>query len=331
MSALRWGILGAGIIAEKMLAALKLNADCQVLAVASKTAAKAENFAERHQIQANSYEQLMARNDIDVIYIATTHNFHYDNAMQALKAGKHLLVEKPFTVNAAQAQAIITLAQQQQRFVMEAVWTRFLPSTQLLKQQLDQGVIGDIKLFDISFCHIAQGKYLPRLVDPNLAGGVTLDMGIYPITFVTYLLQSMPLSTQSLCQFTSSGVDETASYQMQFPKQVLANINTSFNLHTQNKAMIYGTEGYIEFNHFQQGEQFTLYTHNASNEIVQSQQFQVQNHSNGFIYQVAEVVKQIQAGQMQSSVMPLAQSLACMQLMDDCRQQWGMRYPFERQ
>lgn len=329
-STLSWGIIGAGIIAQKMADAIALNPDSQLVAVASKTLEKAEVFALRNGIEASSdYQSLLTRTDIDVVYIATTHNFHFENAHLALSHNKHVLVEKPFTVNAAQAKILVELAARQERFLMEALWVRFLPSMVRLKALIKEGVIGEVRLFNMSFGGIVPDHYRPRLIDPNLAGGVTLDMGIYPITFVNFLLDALPSPSKSLCRMSDTGVDELAVYQFQYPNGCLASISTSFNLLTKCEAMIYGTQGYIEFPNFQEGPSFTLHIHEGTRSIKRSQTFTLDNHENGFIYQVAEVVQQIRAGQLESPVIPLGETVQTMQLMDTMRAEWGFRYPFE--
>lgn len=327
---LRWGIIGAGLIAHKLADAVNINPDSTLVAVASKSAERAQTFAEQYGIESTAdYAALVSRPDIDVIYIATTHNFHYENALLALQHKKHLLIEKPFTVNAAQAQELIELARNNGCFMMEAIWVRFLPSMIRLKQILKSGIIGDIKLFNISFGGIAQAQYLPRLTDPQLAGGVTLDMGIYPITFVNFLLDDMPSASKSFCRFASTGVDELATYQLQYASGCIASINTSFNLLTRMEAMIYGSLGYVEFPHFQQGDTFTVHIHNGTRTVERSDTITEENHGNGFIYQVAEVARQIRAGKLESDIIPLRETLATMQLMDNLRAEWGFRYPFE--
>jgi len=327
---LRWGIIGAGLIAHKLADAVNIDPNSTLVAVASKSAERAQTFAEQYGIEStDDYAALASRTDIDVIYIATTHNFHYENALLALQHKKHLLIEKPFTVNAQQAQELIELARQNGCFLMEAIWVRFLPSMIRLKQILQSGIIGDIRLFNISFGGIAQAQYLPRLTDPQLAGGVTLDMGIYPITFVNYLLDAEPTASKSFCRFAATGVDELATYQLQYESGCIASINTSFNLLTRMEAMIYGSLGYVEFPHFQQGSTFTVHIHNGTRDIERSDTITEQNHGNGFIYQVAEVVRQIRAGKLESDIIPLSETLATMQLMDNLRAEWGFRYPFE--
>lgn len=327
---LRWGIIGAGLIAHKLADAVNINPDSTLVAVASKSAERAQAFASQYGIEGtDDYAALVGRADIDVVYIATTHNFHYENALLALQHKKHLLIEKPFTVNAAQAKELIELAQRNGCFMMEAIWVRFLPSMIRLKQILKSGIIGDIRLFNISFGGIAQAQYLPRLTDPALAGGVTLDMGIYPITFVNFLLDAQPMASKSFCRFANTGVDELATYQLQYESGCIAAINTSFNLLTRMEAMIYGSLGYVEFPHFQQGTTFTLHIHNGTRTIESSETITEENHGNGFIYQVAEVVKQIRAGKLESNIISLSETLATMQLMDSLRGEWGFRYPFE--
>lgn len=327
---LRWGIIGAGLIAHKLADAVSINPDSTLVAVASKSAERAQAFAEQYGIAGtDDYAALVSRTDIDVVYIATTHNFHYENALLALQHKKHLLIEKPFTVNAAQAQELIELAQRNDCFMMEAIWVRFLPSMIRLKQMLKSGTLGDIRLFNISFGGIAQPQYLPRLTDPLLAGGVTLDMGIYPITFVNFLLDAQPTASKSFCQFATTGVDELATYQLQYDSGCIASINTSFNLLTRMEAIIYGSLGYIEFPHFQQGSTFTVHIHNGTRDIESSETITEENHGNGFIYQVAEVVKQIRAGKLESDIISLRETLTTMQLMDNLRGEWGFRYPFE--
>lgn len=325
-----WGIIGAGVIAHKLADAVLFDPDSTLVAVASKSLHRAEEFAAQYSIDAaKSYETLVQRNDIDVIYIATTHNFHYENARLALKHKKHLLVEKPFTVNAREAAELIELARRNNCFMMEAIWVRFLPSMVRLKQILQSGAIGDIKLFHITFGGIAQPQYLPRLTDPNLAGGVTLDMGIYPITFVNYLLDARPSLSKSLCRFSSTGVDELATYQFQYASGCIACVNTSYNLHTPMEAMIYGSLGYIQFPHFQFGTTFHLHIHNGTRTIDRSETITEENHGNGFIYQVAEVARQVRTGKLESAIIPLQETLETMQLMDNLRGEWGLVYPFE--
>lgn len=327
---LRWGIIGAGNIAKKLANAVLLDESSELVAVASKSLERSLPFARDYEIQAcESYEALVSRDDIDVVYVATTHNFHYENAHLALSHGKHVLVEKPFTVNAKEAKALVALARERGLFLMEAIWVRNLPSMIRLKEVIRSGVIGDVRLFNMSFGGIASPQYIERLTRPELAGGVTLDMGIYPITFINFLLDELPEVSHSLCRFSDTGVDELATYMFKYPSGCLANVNTSFSLLTKSEAMIYGSQGFIEFPAFQQGRSFTVHVHNGTRDIASSEAISADNHDNGFIYQVAEVAKQIKAGKLESDIIPLAETVATMQLMDSMRDEWGLKYPFE--
>jgi dihydrodiol dehydrogenase / D-xylose 1-dehydrogenase (NADP) len=327
---LRWGVFGAGIIAHKLIDAVRQSPGSEVLAIASKSIDKARLFSEKYEIDACSdYQVLANRADIDVIYIATTHNYHYENALLALNSGKHVLVEKPFTVNAQEARLLVDVARQKQLFLMEAIWVRFLPSIRLLRDYLRNGVIGEIRYVSLSFGGIASAEFVGRLTDPDLAGGVTLDMGIYPITLVNFLLGEQPQRVQSLSRMSPTGVDELAVYQFQYPSNCIASIGTSFSIMMKNEAMVYGTKGNIEFPNFQQGQSFTIDIHDGSNEIRSTETITEKNASNGFIYQVAEVADCIRNGRLESESIPLAETVATMELMDTMRAQWGFKYPFE--
>jgi len=327
---LNWGIIGAGIIAYKLADALKLNPNSQLFAVASKTPSRAKIFAEKNSVEnAYSYEEIVNSKEIDIIYVATTHNFHFDNAKLALEHGKHVLMEKPFTVNAKEAKELVNIARGNKLFLMEAIWTRFLPSVKLLKNKITNHEIGDVKQIEISFGWFVSTQYEKRLKDPKLAGGVTLDMGIYPISLVCYLLEELPIHIKSMTRFSDLGVDEISNYMFRFPSGCLTNICTSYNLRMKNEALIYGTEGFIQFPQFQTGERFTINKHHRTNDIEDKIEVFEKNHNNGFIYQVEEVVSCISEGKLESKIIPLNETVGIMEVMDKMREEWGFKYPFE--
>ncbi len=327
---IRWGIIGAGIIAAKMAEAINYDATSQLLAVASKTPSKASAFAETHGIpRPCSYAEIVSDPDIDLIYIATTHNFHFENALMVLNHGKHVVIEKPFTVNALQARQLVAVAREKRLFMMEAIWTRFLPSVKAIQEKIRSGEIGEVKSIHVSFGGFVPPKYSVRLNDPALAGGVTLDMGIYPISFVCFLMGALPSDIKSMTRFSDLGVDEVSQYLFRFPSGCFAQISTSFNLLMKNEATIYGSLGYIDFPKFPVGDSFSLVFHNRTKELEAPVEHVGGNHENGFIYQVAEAVRCIQEGRLESPVIPLDETVAIMQLMDDMRKEWDFKYPFE--
>ncbi len=327
---LKWGIIGAGNIADKMANALKITPNNQLYAVASKTPSKAKIFADKNSVEnVYSYEEIVNNSEIDIIYVATTHNFHFDNAKLALEQGKHVLIEKPFTINAKQARELVHIAREKNLFLMEAIWTRFLPSIKMLKKKIINHEIGDVKQINISFGVFVEPKYEKRLKDPALAGGVTLDMGIYPISFVCYLLGELPIKIKSMSRFSDLGVDEISNYMFQFPSGCLTSICTSYNLKMTNVVNIYGTNGFITFPQFPAGEQFTIHKHDGGNNITDKIDVLENNHNNGFIYQVEEVARCIREGKPESRIIPLNETIGIMEVMDKMRKEWGFVYPFE--
>lgn len=327
---LNWGIIGAGQIANAMADALKNSPNNILYAIASKTPEKAKAFAEKHAVaHAFSYDEIVNCKVIDVIYVATTHNFHFENARLALEHGKHVLIEKPFTVNAKEAIELMRIAGEKKLFLMEAIWTRFLPSVREIKSRIVSGEIGEVKQITASFGGFVKPKYEKRLKEPALAGGVTLDMGIYPISFVCYLLSELPSEIKSMARFSELGVDEIANYLMRFESGCFATVSTSFNLKMTNEAIIYGSKGYITFPDFPAGKQFTISKHEGTNDIKETSGFVEDRPLPGFIFQVEEVARCLHDGELESQVIPLNETVAIMELMDTMRAEWGFKYPFE--
>lgn len=328
---LNWGIIGAGNIARKMADALKNSPNNNLRAIASKTLEKANALADEFNIEKIcTYQEIVEDSDIDIIYVATTHNFHFENANLALSNGKHVLIEKPFTVNAREAGELIHLAREKNLFLMEAMWTRFLPATRMLRKSIEEGEIGDVKAMNISFGKFISPDYEKRLKDPSLAGGVTLDMGIYPISFSCHLLGEIPQDIKSMTRFSDTGVDETSTCLFLFPGGCLSTISTSYNLNMKTEAMIYGSKGYIEVPDFYSGHRFTIFKHNGTNDIREKEERVDNSNINGFVYQVEEVYRCIIEGTNESPLMTLDDTLAIMKVMDTMREEWGFRYPFEK-
>jgi len=327
---LTWGIMGAGIIAEKMASAIDATDLCTLKAVGSKSPDRARIFAERHPTATPcTYEELTARADIDVVYVATTHNFHFENIAAALTAGKHVLAEKPVTVNATEARKLKAMAAQGGLFLMEGIWTRCLPAIKWLKQHLDRGTIGEVKAVQISFGSDAPARYRNRLQSPELAGGVTLDMGVYPISMACYFMGSLPEEVQSMAHFCETGVDDTAQYMMRFSDGRFASLSASFNLKMENTAHIYGSKGRIAMPDFHRGDHFEILMYDEAGGTTSSETVRPDQHENGFMHEVEEVRDCIAAGMTESPLMPVDESISIMEIMDAMRAEWGLKYPFE--
>ncbi len=327
---INWGIIGAGIIAEKLADAVIRQPESRLAAVASKSPERAKSFAAKFDIpKALTYDQIVTDPEIDIIYVATTHNYHYGNAKLALEAGKPVLMEKPFSVNALEAEELAALAKKKGLFLMEAIWVRFLPSLIKLKSMLAEGAISEVKQLVITFGNFVPPHFEERLKNPDLAGGVTLDMGIYPLSFASYVLGETPEQVLSLARFSERGVDELANYLLRFPSGCTAQISTSFNLKMESVARIYGAKGHIEFAPFPAGPSIKIFRHDGTNEVATVEELETEQIENGFVYQVAESVRCLKAGLAESPIIPVEETVKLMSVMDGMRKEWGLRYPFE--
>src|ERR1700761_2717272 len=211
-SPLRWGILGTGGIASTFVTDLQLTDSGVVIAVGSRSQGSADRFADKFGIASRhgSYESLVADPDVDVIYVATPHPMHHDNAVLALRAGKHVLVEKPFTMNAAEARDVAGVARQHGLFAMEAMWTRFLPHTAVIRDWLAQGVLSDIVTVTADHGQWFAEDAGFRLFAPELGGGALLDLGVYPVSFASMVL-GPPSRVVSMSDPAFTGVDAQTS------------------------------------------------------------------------------------------------------------------------
>jgi len=326
---LRWGILGAGIIANRFADALTHEDGHELVAVGSKTPERAREFAERHGGRPVDYDALLNDPTVDVVYVATTHNFHHENARAALEQGKHVLVEKPITVNANQLRDLMELARDRGFFLMEAMWTRFLPSWQELRARVASGAIGDVRHMDVLFGGIVPPHYEQRLKDPHLAGGVSLDMGVYPLAYACHALGELPTEIASMMRPHTTGVDEIACYLLRFPSGCLVTISTSFDLAIAWRASLHGTKGSIDHPDFPHRESFTIRRHDGRGADESVEEVQVEHEENTFVYQVREVARCVREGALESDVVPLGESLAILDAIDGMRATWGLRYPFE--
>lgn len=322
--AIRWGILGAGGIAAKFAEAVKDFTASSVVAVASASSLeKAQDFAKAHDAgdAYQSYAELVARDDIDAIYVATTHNNHHEPAILAIEAGKHVLVEKPFAQNSAQVALILAAAEKAGVFAMEAMWTRHLPHVYKLREAVEAGEIGDVTA--VIADHGQKLTHVPRMYRADLAGGALLDLGIYPIAFAHDFL-GFPTDTTSVGQLTDEGVDNQVATIFDYPT-AQASLHTSMVGKSANTAQIIGTTGRFEVDSwFYVPTKIRLVrddvTHWEFDGTVE----------NGFQFQAAEVARQITAGQTESPVMSWDDTREIAALLDDARAQVGVIFPNER-
>ncbi len=327
MTTFRWGILATGSIAGSMAEALHLVDEAEITAVASRTQVAADKFGDKWNIprRHSSYEDLAADPNVDIIYIATPHNLHYENMKLCLKAGKHVLCEKPLTLNAQEAAECIALAQQNNLFLMEAVWMRFFPAIVQLRNWLAEGILGDLRLVQADFCFHLPFDPQHRLYNPELGGGALLDLGIYPLSFTTILL-GFPNEIHGQAQIGKTGVDELNTITLHYDNRIIAQLTSSMVVNKPREAFIVGSKGYIRVH-----ENFFMPdTLTVSLNGKEPQTHNIPYLGNGYPHEVKEVHACLRAGKLESDIMPLDETLQMMKLMDTLRAEWDLHYPNEK-
>jgi len=328
MQDIRWGIIGCGVIADTFVSSLRALESGRLLAGASRTEGKALEFAGRHDLPRcyADYESLVNDPDIDAVYVATTHNFHFENVRLCLKHGKHVLCEKPFTVNAAQMEELIALAKEKTLFMMEGLWTRFLPAIIHLQELLAAGAIGEVQSV---FANFFLGRDFPpdhRLRNKTLAGGSLLDLGVYPINMASIVFGQQPLKIESAVNLDAeTGVDASSYYLFDYGRGRRAVLSSSYVQSAPVEALVCGTEGFIRVPHFLGAKELHLYRTSEAPEVLEFSYGEGEN----FKYEIAHAMECIAAGKTESDIMPLSETLAIMQTMDALRKQWQLSYPGE--
>lgn len=322
-SPIRWGILGTGFIAGLQTQDLNENG-FTVQAVGSRSLESSKAFAGQYGVTTahGSYEALVADPDVDVIYIATPHPFHHANALMALNAGKHVLVEKAFTMNAHQAQEIVALAEAKGLVALEAMWTRFLPHMIRIRELIQEGAIGEVRKVVASHNQSLPKDPAHRLNDPALGGGALLDLGIYPISFAFDILGT-PAAIRASASMTATGVDRQTAAIFDYPGGQQALVDCELDAASANRAMVIGTEGWIDIEHtWYNPVPFTV--HAVDGSVIERYDQPV--NSRGMQYQAAELERLVRAGSTAGTVLPPSESVAIMAAMDEIRRQIGLRY-----
>ena len=326
VKAVRWGILGTGAIARQFVEGLGALPEAEVLAVGSRSEASAERFAEERGIPRRyaSYEDLAADPDLDVVYVATPHPFHAENAELCLAAGKAVLCEKPFTVNAAEAERVVALARERGLFLMEGMWTRFFPLMERVRALISTGGIGEPRMLKADFGFRAPLDPASRLFAPDLGGGALLDVGVYCVSLASMVL-GQPIRTAGISHIGETGVDEQAAMILEHEAGRLSTLSIGIRTATPQEATIAGTEGYLKI----RAPWWRPTTMTISRPGEEDETVEAPITGNGFNYEAAEVVWCLDEGRTESDVMPLDETLSVMRAMDDFRGAWGLRYPSE--
>lgn len=309
---MNWGFLGFGKIARKFLESLKA-VDGQVpYAFASRSNASSLRSEFPEVSVYSTYDELLADDNIDVVYISTTHNSHCQNAIDALNAGKHVLCEKPMGISCTEVLKMIEAAQTKDRFLMEAMWMRFLPAYREAIAKVKAGEIGQVKYVTANFGFRSEEKLIKdgRLLNPDLAGGALFDVGVYPLTIVSDLFGWKPLDFRVDATMSETGVDETIQIQFDFGNAQIAQVGASIVLDTNKEACIYGEKGSVKIPMFWRAESYQIIKgHDVQN-------FEAPMISNGYAHEIMEVAMCINQGKTESDLFRHNDSLMSAKLVE---------------
>lgn len=319
-------ILGAGSIATSMATAINgLDDSVEAYAVAARDLSRAQAFADKWGFKKayGSYEEMVQDPEIDLVYVATPHSHHFEHARLCIEYGKPVLVEKSFTANAKQAKELIALAEEKKVFLTEAIWTRYMPSRKLINEVIDSGIIGNVQMVmaDLSYEIIDKR----RLIDPNLAGGTLLDLGVYPINFASMVLGNDIEDISGICTYCSSGVDCQESITMRYKDGRIAVLSASMKVASHRLGQITGSKGYIQCTNINNVEKIEVYDFNHN--LIK--QIPVPIQVNGYEYEVLACQRVLAEGGLECKEMPHCETIRIMEWMDKLRADWGVKYPFE--
>ena len=323
---MKLGILGPGRIARKVAATLVTMPEIECYAVASQTPGKAEAFAREFGFEKiyNSYEAMLRDPDLELVYITTPHSHHYEQIMLCLEHGKHVICEKAFTINAQQAKSVRDYAARKGLYVAEAIWTRYMPSRQIIDGIIDSGVIGFVNTLTANLSYNV--AYKPRLMDPALAGGALLDIGIYGLNFALMHFEDDIERIESSVQLTSTGVDGMETITIFYRDGRMAVLTHSIYCRGDRKGIIHGDKGYLVVENINNPQSVSVY--DADDKLVQYHEVPLQ--ISGYEYEFREAVRCIREGKCEADSMPMDRTIQVMEIMDSLRKQWGVIYPQER-
>jgi predicted dehydrogenase len=316
-----WGIIGPGRIASLVIKDFPYVSDAEAIAIASRSSERAQAFATRHGLARayGSYQEIMADEDVDVVYIATPHPQHHAIALAASAAGKAALVEKTFTATAAGAEQVIAAARQRQVFVMEAMWTRFQPAIVSTRALIDDGAIGEVRQLQADLGVDRPYDPADRLFDPAQGGGAMLDLGVYVVSFAQYFLGT-PDRIEVSGSLAPTGVDAEAGLLLGYDDGRVATLLISLKHHTPGAARIQGTKGWIEVPpRFHHPHRIVLHRRGQEPETISRPPL-----GTGYSHELIEVTERVRAGDTESTIMPLRDTLAVQQILNEACERLGV-------
>lgn len=326
MLKMKVGIIGAGAIAGVMADTLCKMARAEAYAVASRDIKKAEQFAKVHGVKCayGSYEELLKDKKVDLVYIATPHTFHYEQARMCINYGKPVLVEKPFCVTVKEAEELLSYAKERQIFITEAIWTRYMPMGEEIRNALTAGAIGEPKLLTANLGYAMTNK--ARLMSPELAGGALLDVGIYPLNFAAMIFGHDIARTEAVCTFMETGVDANDSITLTYKDGRMAVLNSSMVAVSDRLGIIQGDKGYMVVENINNFESLTVYDSDHKRISVKKRPKQI----SGYEYEVEACRIALSKKQLFCPQMPHEETIWMMKQMEQIRNICKIKYPFEK-
>lgn len=318
-------ILGAGNIATSMATTLQPLKNVTCYAVASRDKKRAQIFADKYGFQKayGSYSDMLNDEGVELVYIATPHSHHYDHIKMCLNHGKHVLCEKAFTANADQAEEVITLAREKNLLLTEAIWTRYMPMRNTIDQIIRSGIIGNPTSVSANLGYPLE--HVERMVNPELAGGALLDLGVYPLNFASMVFGNDIVGVSAECIKYKSGVDAQETIMLKYADGKMATLYATFLAQTDRRGLINGTNGFIEVENINNPESVKVY--NLERRVVA--EYIAPTQITGYEYEVIAAIDAINEGRIECPEMPHSETLFMMKLMDSIRGAWGIRFPFE--
>jgi len=323
MKEYKWGIIGAGWIAGQFAEDLKLLPNASLRAIASRSEKRAADFADKYEIPVSygSWEQIVEDPDIDIVYVATHHPYHYENSLACLRAGKAVLCEKPFTMNKRELDGLVMAARENKVFLMEAIWTRFLPSTRKVLEIAGKGKLGDLTNIYADFGFLLDFDPEHRLFNPDIGGGALLDIGIYPV-FISLLLGGLPERIQASARFAETGVDHSCNMIFTQENNVVSSLNCTLMSDSPVEANLLFEKGWIRMESWWLTPgSLTVHWNDGDPEHIDFKE-----SGNGYHYEAAEVMRCIDEGLIESPMLPLNFSLGLIETLDKIRDICNIKY-----
>ncbi len=316
-------ILGAGNIAGTLAVTMRELEEVECYAVASRDIKKAQAFAKQYGFQKayGSYEEMLADEAVELVYIATPHSHHYQHMKLCIEAGKHVLCEKAFTTTRAQAEEIFRLAKERDVLVTEAVWTRYMPSRKIINDLLAEGVIGEVKTLTANLSYVISAK--ERIIRPELAGGALLDVGVYTLNFALMHFGNSIVKKQSVVHLTETGVDGQNVITLSYEDGRLAILNSGIYGMSDRQGIFYGSEGLMVIENINNPQEIKIY--DEKRELCRT--IPLPERVNGYEYEILETIDCIRKGQRECPSMRHQDTLEVMEMMDSFRKEWGVSYP----